>query len=388
MFFFSKNFFRSPSKMMITSVAILSISGLATLFSSLLGRYRFDTDFNIAEPLLVQFMAFAIGIFLVYVFSKINYRYLKKYALPILFLSFIFSFLVFLDPINGNTSVYRWIFLFGFSIQPTEILKIAIIIFFAALLSNIKYKKLDLKHYVWGISIIVILFLLNANQPDGGTFVVIMLAVAIVLIFASLNWKFYATLFSVGAILFSIFATSNQYVGDRVVTYVKQLQGNLTDDERLGAAYHISQAQLAIGSGGIFGRGFADGTQKFGFLPESSTDSIIAIFFEEYGFFGAIVLMSVIMLFVYSGHLIALNAPDRFGMMLSIGLLYLIAIQAFINIFVLLNLLPVTGIPFPFYSKGGSAIIGIFISIGILLSIAKEIEVNGVINKRKKLIKA
>jgi cell division protein FtsW len=246
-------------------------------------------------------------------------------------------------------------------------LKLAVVVYFAAWLASIKDK---VKTFKFGAMPLFILLAITGalimKQPDTGTFMVIFAALVAMFITAGGKWRYIAMLFA-GAILgIAILALIRPYLMSRFLTFLDPSR------DAQGAGYQIQQSLIAIGSGGIFGRGFGQSIQKFNFLPEPIGDSIFAVASEEFGFAGALVLISLFIFFFIRGFKVATKIPDSFGMLMVVGLVTIITAQAFINMGSMLGVLPLTGIPLTFVSHGGSAMLIALLEAGIILNISKN----------------
>lgn len=301
-----------------------------------------------------------IGIAALFVFSNVHYSFWEKIATPLFFLS-IFLLLIVLLPHFGLKALgaRRWISVGFINFQPSEVIKLSMAVYLAKVTSKSK-KPLS---YFLPLGLVALLIM---GQPDLGTTMVVALIglaqifVAEVSIYYFLGALLFGGLGVVGLIL------TSPYRKDRLLTFLQ-----MTNDP-LGKSYHIRQVLLALGSGGVFGVGLGSSRQKYLFLPESSTDSIFAVIGEELGLFGGAVLISLFVYFVIRGLKIARGAPDKFSQSLATGITAWIAGQAFLNISAMVALVPLTGIPLPFLSYGGSSLLMILSACGILLNISKN----------------
>lgn len=290
---------------------------------------------------------------------KIHYKIWEKYA-SILFFAVIFTLVLVLIPGLGISALgaQRRIDLGPASFQPSEFLKLTIAIYIAKVAS--KNKKI--LAYLFPIFLSVSLIML---QPDLGTTLVI-IGIGFVQMFISGVNLFHMGIFTLGGGgIMTLLILLSDYRRERLLTFFEQTR------DPLGKSYHIRQILIALGSGGIFGVGLGNSRQKYLFLPETATDSIFAVLAEELGFIGSSTLILVFAYFTYRGIRIAIRAPDNFSKVLAGGLVAWIGGQAFLNIAAMLAIVPLTGIPLPFISYGGSSLIAILISCGILLNISK-----------------
>lgn len=308
------------------------------------------------------------GLIAMYITSKINYKFWRKYSLYIFIISLILTLLVFVPGIgfqHGGAS--RWVN-FGFiSFQPSEILKIGFIIYFSAWLSGVWRKigsaKFGLIPFGIMLGLIGGILLL---QPDTDTLAVIFVTGLAMYITAGARWRDVFLMILASALGLAMIAFARPYVMDRLLTFVDPAR------DPLGSGYQIQQSLIAVGSGGIFGRGFGQSIQKFDFLPEPIGDSVFAVAAEEFGFVGSVFLILLFIWFVKRGLTISVRAPDTFSRLLVLGIVILIAIQAFVNIGAMLGILPLTGLPLLFVSHGGTALFITLAEMGIILNISKH----------------
>lgn len=309
-----------------------------------------------------QTIWFVLGLVAMTLVSLFDYHRLYKLALPIIILAIVLLSGVFIPGLGVRAlGAHRWLNLGLFVIQPAEAAKLALIIYLAAWFS---YKERGrLLAFVILVGIVVGLVV---AEPDLGTAVVIC-ATAISLYFLSGAplWHFGALVPGVILAILGLAITS-PYRLRRLLTF---LNPSL---DPLGASYHIRQILLALGSGGFWGQGLGKSRQKFEYLPEAMTDSIFAIIAEELGFLGGVALIVVFLFIIWRGVRIALFAPDRFGQLLSFGISSWLGIQAIINLGAMVAIVPLTGVPLPLISYGGSSLVVTLIGIGILLNISKQ----------------
>lgn len=309
-----------------------------------------------------QLLWAGIGIFLMGFFSKINYQWLRKVINPIFFLNLLLLIVILIPgiskPIKGAR---RWLDFGSFVIQPAEFIKLTFIIY----LSSWLQKRRSLKYFLFLLLFISLLIIL---EPDMGTLVVIaIIALAIYFLSGASIWKLLLTFFVFFFLGFVLILTSS-YRRNRFLSFL-----NFQSDP-LGASYHQRQALIALGSGGLWGLGLGHSRQKYEFLPEATTDSIFAVIAEEFGFLGGVIFVSMLLLLILKSLQISFYTPDKFGQLIAGGIAVWIGCQSVINIFAMVKLLPLTGLPLPFVSYGGSSLITLLSAIGILLSISKKVE--------------
>ncbi len=321
-------------------------------------------------------IAFALipGILLAIIFSKINLNILKKWAPLFLLINLVLMTLVFLPGIGikiGKGS--RWISLGIASFQPSEALKLSFILYIASWLDGKSKKKFtlpknkkDLKENFFAFLIILgLIGLLLWFQSDIGTLFVI-LATGMLMYFLS-NTPVSHTII-IGMLIalgFFILINFSPYHWERIKVFLNP------DIDPMGSGYQLKQSLIAIGSGGIFGLGFGMSQQEFRFLPHSISDSIFAVLAEETGFIGSVVLIILFLLLLWRGFIIGKKSRNKFFSLTALGVTSWILIQALVNIGAMMGIVPLTGIPLPFVSHGGTALITELVGIGILLNISK-----------------
>ena len=308
------------------------------------------------------------GLFVMYVTSRIDYRLYehKTFVYGILILTVVLLISVFgFGAINGAR---RWIRLPGISFQPSEIAKIALPIFLAYFLTKNEKTVGDLKETVAPcLAILAVLGGLILAEPDLGTTIVLCAVFVTVYFAAGAKLTHLAT---VGAVMLFGGVCALVFAPWRVARLIAFLDP-CAEENRAGAGYQVCQSLYAIGSGGVLGEGFAKGQQKLFYLPYPHSDFIFSVVGEELGLFGTLAIVIAFGLLLWRGTRTALLAPDRFGTLLSIGIITGIIVQALFNISVVISILPAKGIPLPFISYGGSSIIVTLFAVGILLNISQ-----------------
>lgn len=300
--------------------------------------------------------------------SRIDYKIYKKYSFYIFILSAIFTLLVFIPHIGvSHGGAKRWIYLGPFSFQTSELLKIGFIIFFSAWVAKIKDKIQTLKYGF--IPLLVLLGISGAillSQPDTDTFMIMVFSGLAMFLVGGGRWKYIFISGLIGIIGLSFIAFSRPYVMNRITTFINP------SENALGSGYQIQQSLIAIGTGGMFGRGFGQSIQKFNFLPEPIGDSIFAVSSEEFGFVGAVLIILMFLFFTIRGLKIASQIQDTFGRLMVVGIVIMIISQAFVNIGAMVGILPLSGITLPFISHGGTALFMTLFEVGIVFNISKS----------------
>jgi cell division protein FtsW len=299
----------------------------------------------------------------------LNYQKLKKIAPFLLFASIILLITVFIPGLGvkygGSQS---WINLFGMSFQPSELVKLTFMLYLAGWLA--KKGESGVRDFYYGF--LPFLFLLGIVsglmllQPDLGTLSIIIFMCVAVFFASGARWKHVLGLIGAGILSILLLIKISPYRAARLTTFLHP------ELDPLGIGYHINQAFLAIGSGQWFGRGFGFSRQKFSYLPEVTGDSIFAVLSEELGFIFASLFILAFLFFTIRGFKIAKQAPDQFGTLLAIGITSWFAFQAFFNICSMIGLMPMTGVPLPFVSAGGSALAVAMAAVGILVNISRQ----------------
>ena len=309
----------------------------------------------------------AVGLAGLFVAMRVDYR---EYRRPVVIWSLLGVSVVtllavfYFDEVNGAK---RWLQLEGVSFQPSELAKLAAVIFTAAVLERRMHRITDLTYALLPVALMCLVLVgLVVVEPDLGTSAVILLAVTAMVFAAGFQYRYLIVTMAVlvsGAV--ALIAWS-PYRRARALAFYDPWTA------AQGAGYQIIQSLLAIGSGGLLGRGLMQGVQKLYYLPEPHTDFIYSVAGEEFGLLGTTLMLACFALIAWRGLRIALLAPDRFGSLLALGITLTVTIQALMNISVVTKLMPTKGIPLPFVSNGGSSLVMSMIAIGILLNISQH----------------
>ena len=293
------------------------------------------------------------GLIALFTFANIPYRSYRTFSPYFFGFSLVLTACVFIPGFGyGANGAHRWLSIFGFSLQPAEILKIAFVLFLAWFYSahyrNLNDIRFSLGGFLGALALSGGILLL---QPDTGTFLIISTAGFAIVLTAGIRVKHILLLglFLVLGVL--TLAFSRPYLLDRVTTFMDPLK------DPSGSGYQIKQSLIAVGSGGWFGRGFGQSVQKFSYLPEPIGDSIFSVAAEEFGFMGSVAIIGLFVFFTLRGLILASQAPDRFGGLTVIGVVILILTQAFVNIGSMLGIIPLTGEPLTFISHGGTSLL-------------------------------
>jgi len=355
-----------PDKGLIAIVFSLLVFGLVILFSAsvvISQENKGNTYYYFFHQLLYGGLA---GIIAFLIAKKIDYKFWKKVSLPLFFLSLILVGLVFIPSLGyKHAGAQRWLFVGSFSFQPSEFLKLAFVIYLAGFLGKKTVQKGLINTLIPFLIVTATIGALMALQSDAGTLGLIAI-VGLVIYFVS-GAKIYQLAIVTLCYIAAFFALI-KFFPHRMARFVVFLNPSVDPQ---GIGYQINQALLAIGSGGFLGVGLGKSAQKYNYLPEPMGDSIFAIAAEEIGFIGVLILLFLFFMLAFKGLRIAKKIPDDFGKLLAVGITSWLVIQAFINIAAITGLIPLTGIPLPFVSYGGSALIIALAGAGILVNISK-----------------
>ena len=303
-----------------------------------------------------------IGFAALVVSSSIHYSFWKKNAFLLGGFAAALLVIVLIPGIGSKfLGARRWISIGSFGLQPSEIAKFAMAVVMAKLIDE-KYP------FVYGVALIGALSFLVMLQPDLGTTIVIAGVGFIQLFVGGMPILNLVAVGASGAIVAGILILISDYRRERLMSFLE------SSGDPLANSYHMRQILIALGSGGIFGVGIGQSRQKHLFLPETASDSIFAVIAEETGLIGAVVIIALLTFFVLKMFKIAKNAPDNFSKMLGTGITFWIAAQMFLNLSSVVAVTPLTGIPLPFFSYGGSSLVMILVGVGIILNISKYAE--------------
>ncbi len=310
---------------------------------------------------------FVFGLLALYIGSRINYKYYKKYSLIIFGFSLVLTLLVFVPALNFYfNGAHRWIHIFGLSIQPSELLKFSSVNLIAFFCSKYSKKFSDLKIGLIPISIFILIVSgILLLQPDFGTLLVILLSSLLVFFIGGAKWRDIIILTISGILIFFLLITVRPYMRERVLTFIEPGR------ELLGSGYQLNQSLIAVGSGEMFGRGIGQSIQKFNYLPEQISDSIFAVYAEEMGFVGSVILIILFIFITLRGVNISKYTEDDYGKLLAIGITGIFFFQTVLNISSVMGIAPLTGVPLPLISKGGTSFVFLMFQFGVLLNISK-----------------
>lgn len=348
---------------LLALMLLLYLIGVTNLYSA--SGTRLDSGMSFSGFYQRQLLWGIFGLCGMVAAISFDYRRLRNLAWPFFLISLILLLLV---PVAGKTiyGAKRWLSLGFMSIQPSEMAKLAVLLIAARILSR-EARPLGWKNFLSVIAVVILPCSLVILQPDLGTTLMILLILAGMVLFHGLRGYVFKTCLLIAPCAAALmwFAGMHDYQRQRILTFL-----NPGNDPR-GTGYHILQSRIAIGSGQLWGKGFTEGTQsQLRFLPERHSDFAVAVFGEEWGFVGCLVLITLFCLFLLAIFSTASQAKDRFGSLLVVGVFFYFFWQIFINIAMVIGLMPVVGIPLPFISYGGSATVLNFTLIGIVLNVS------------------
>jgi cell division protein FtsW len=351
---------------LFTVTLILVFVGLVMIFSAsaVMAKERYGSGYFF---LLRQVGWAAGGIAAMLVAMKVDYRRYKHPAVVFSLLGVTTLLLISVFFLDRAHNTHRWIHFSGFSFQPSEVAKVAVILFVAYFLENRTHSMRDLRNTLLpAILPPVVLLALIVFQPDLGTAIACAAITACILFVAGLELRYlgYASVLSLIPLYFLIFRVAWRW--DRIMAFI-----NPYSDPQ-GKGFHIIQSLIAVSTGGITGLGFMEGKQKLFYLPEPHTDFIFAVTAEELGLVGSLVVLLLFGIFLWRGVRTALRTQDMFGRLLAVGITSMVVVQAFINMSVVLGIMPTKGIPLPFVSYGGSSLFVTLACVGVLLNITKQ----------------
>lgn len=368
-FFKTKKNGHAPDYVFLSTLGILVVFGIVMLSSasSDVGKIKFNDTFyylkhQIYYGLIPGILGFAFAAFF-------YYKRWQSYAFYLLLGSVAMLLLVFTPLGMHSGGATRWINIGPISLQPAELLKLTFIIYIAAWLGGKRTKRQTSfkEGYLPFLLISGFIALLIVLQPATTTVAVIMLASLIVYFMSGAKFRYIALTIVLGFLGLAMLIMITPYRAERIMNYLNPSRADV-----LGKGYHVEQAKIAIGSGGLGGVGFGQSTTKYKFLPEPIGDSIFAVIAEELGFAGSIFLIALFILLFTRGLLIASHCKDKFGQLTVIGIISVLALQTFINIGAISGILPLTGVPLPFISYGGTALAIFLTMMGVVVNISKH----------------
>jgi cell division protein FtsW len=308
------------------------------------------------------------GLTVMYFTMQIPYKFWRKYSMYFFVASIVLSLLVFIPGLGmEHGGARRWVNIFGLSFQPVEFLKIGFIMYFSAWLSWVKGRVSDWRYsFLPLISFLSLIGVILHFQNDTKSFILLFITGIVMLFVSGVPWKYIISTFVISLVIFAGLIAIKPHLLDRVKTFIDPSR------DPSGSSYQLNQALIAIGSGGVTGRGLGQSIQKFNYLPEPQGDSIFAVVGEELGFIGSVFLIFLYVAFALRGYKIGYDAPDSFSKLFTIGIITLFTAQSFMNIASIIGVFPLTGVPLVFASHGGTNLLIAVGVIGILLNISRE----------------
>lgn len=347
-------------------VLLLTTIGLIMLFSASHANAYYHHGDSL-HYIRKQFIWAVLGVIGMMVFSAVDYRIFDRIAwLAILISIPLLIAVYFFDPINGAR---RWIIIGGFTFQPSELAKFAVVIVFAHMAAMHQQR---MRTFRYGIvpfaAVLAVICGLIVFETHLSCTILILVIGAIIMIVGGANLKYFAAAggAAIGALLVIVATGAISYTGNRMVSWLHPF------DDPQGAGFQIIQSLYAIGSGGLMGTGIGKSRQKYLYLPEPQNDFIFSVVCEELGFIGATLILLLFALLVWRGFVIAMRCKTRFGSLVAVGLTSQVGLQALLNIMVVTNTIPNTGISLPFFSSGGTALLMLLCEMGIILSISRD----------------
>jgi cell division protein FtsW len=355
-----------PDRILFFVTLVLVGFGVAMVFSSsaIVAQEKFgDPNYFSFKQLIFA----ALGLAVMFVVMKLDYHAYRHPAVVFSGLAVVIALLVLVFFLPASANTHRWIQLGAFSMQPSEFAKLALIFFLAYFLENRKGKVNDFRFTLIPIAVVVALLAgLIELQRDLGTAVSLLVISGLLLFIAGLDPRWIAASIIFAAPTVYLLVSRVGYRRDRILAFLDPWE------DPLGRGFQIIQSLLAVSSGGITGLGFMEGKQKLFYLPEAHTDFIFAVVGEELGMIGTFAVLLLFMLFLWRGLRTSMRARDPFGFYLALGITMMVCVQAFINMSVVLGLLPTKGIPLPFLSYGGSSFVVMLAAVGILLNVSQQ----------------
>ncbi|WP_430786107.1 stage V sporulation protein E [Virgibacillus flavescens] len=355
-----------PDFLLLGLVMALLTVGLVMVFSSsyIWADYKYGDSFFFLKR---QLLFVGLGVMAMYILMMTPYSVWKQYSKLILLGCFVLLGLVLIPGVGlVRGGAQSWIGVGAFSIQPSEFMKLGLVMYLSTYLTyNQKYITSFKKGFFPSVILVFSAFGLIMLQPDLGTGVVLVLTCMVLIFTAGAKLTHFFGLAGIGVIAFLFLIVSAPYRIKRITSFINPWE------DPLGDGFQIIQSLYAIGPGGLMGVGLGDSIQKYFYLPEPQTDFIYAILAEELGFIGGTVIILLFVLLLWRGIKIALTTQDEFGRYLALGIITMLSIQVMINISVVIGLIPVTGITLPFLSYGGSSLTLTLCAVGILLNISR-----------------
>jgi cell division protein FtsW len=352
---------------------MLCLVGAVMIFSAsaVTAQQQFGHSYHFV---LRQIMWLVVGLLGMFALMKLDYHKLREPAVVYSVLCVVVILLIGTFFLDKSHATHRWIKLGPAQIQPSELAKLAVILYLAWFLdlkrraaTRLEFRKEDLLHSILpAVAPILICVALIVLQPDLGTSVDIVLIMTAILYVAGLSWQWLAVGVAAATPVLFFLITHVSYRNARLTAFLHP------ETDPQGAGFQLLQSLIAVGSGGFTGVGLMESKQKLFYLPEAHTDFIYAVICEELGFIGAAIIIALFAAYAWRGLRASFNAPDGFGRMLALGATAMVLFQALINFAVVLGMMPTKGIPLPFVSYGGSSLLVMLLATGVLLNVAQQ----------------
>jgi cell division protein FtsW len=357
---------KSDKALFLTTILLVAVSVVMVYSASAplaLERYGQSSTFLVKQGLWA-----ILGVAILAVVMRIDYRVYRE---PVFIwtclgvVSVALVLVLFSAPVNNAR---RWFGLGFLGVQPSELSKLVAIFFIAALLERRMHRIDDLKYSLLPIGVVVATFVaLILLEPDFGTSMSLAIIAAVMVFASGVNYRYVAAALLCALPTVYLLVMGTAYRRRRILSFLHPF------DDPLGAGFQLIQSLIAVGTGGVWGKGVMNGVQKLFYLPEPHTDFIFSVISEELGLIGATIILLCFCVIAWRGASVALRAPDSFGSFLALGLTTMVVVQAFINISVVLGLMPTKGIPLPFVSSGGSSLLINLAGMGILLNVSQHV---------------
>ncbi|MBZ5553822.1 MAG: rod shape-determining protein RodA [Acidobacteriia bacterium] len=347
-------------------LAVLALAGIG-----LIEIYSSTIHTKYAGLHIRQLYWVLLGLGLMWIAVLVDYHFIIEHV-PLLYLFGVLLLILVMVMGQTNLGSKRWLGYGAFSIQPSEVFKLILVLTLARYFSERRNRELNwIDLFQVGI-LVIIPFALILAQPDLGTALTFFPILAVGMWLAGVRWKMVATLgLAVALVLPMGWFVLKPYQRDRLMTFIH------SDADPLGRGYQIAQSKIAVGSGGLFGKGFLNGSQnRLGYVPHRHTDFIFSVVAEEQGFLGVAVVLSLFSFVIFRSIRHARTARDRYGVFIVMGVVALFAFHVIVNVGVIIGFMPVTGIPLPLVSSGGSAILTTFLALGLVLNVRMRRYVN------------
>ncbi len=348
-------------------VLLLLVFGLVMMFSASYA-YAYYYEGNSFHYIARQLVWAALGLAAMFTFSRVNFRIWRKLAWPLFPLTVVLLVLVYFMPTINDA--HRWVIIGGFQFQPSELAKFSLVLLFAHLLCSNEKKLGQFKYGIFPFAVILAVYAgLIVKEPHLSATILLVSMGAIMLVVGGLPGKWIATgvgLVGAGAGAVFLVPSLRARAMERINIWLDP------SIDPLGVGFQPLQSLYAIGSGGLMGSGIGNSLQKYLFLPEPQNDFVFSVACEELGFVGALLIILLFSLLIWRGFTIAIKCRDRFGSMITVGFIAQVGVQAILNIAVVTNTIPATGISLPFFSYGGTALAILLGEMGIVLSVSRQ----------------